>query len=131
MDLKKFKDGFRKAVKSLMEGEDGTYFWRLESTDKNDYAVVLGWTEETPDEVEETTPFYHDGYQLCAKIAYQPKSSIMQCDFDVDWIKPFDKEEGEVMETDYYINSEDDIEKAINELLEMWTENKQEYFEME
>lgn len=129
--LSEFKDGFRNAVQSLKGGEEGTYFWWLADghTKKNDFAIVLGWTSDG-DDCEDDTPFHKDGYQVCAKIAYQSHENIMQCDFDCDWTMPYEPTEGEVCDADYFIESEDDIESAIDFLLKDWDSHKDEYKKM-
>lgn len=130
--LSEFKDGFRNAVQSLKGGEEGIYFWLLADgqTEKNDFAIVLGWTYDGDNGCDNDTPFHKDGYQLCAKIAYQSHKNIMQCDFDCDWTMPYEPTEGEVYDVDYFIESEDDIESAMDYLLKCWDKHKDEYMKM-
>ena len=74
---------------------------------KNDYALVFGYDEE---EV------------LRGKVAFQPKNSIMQCDYEVDWNMPYNEETGDVDDTAVIIINEEDIEW----LFEQWERIKEE-----
>lgn len=61
--LDEFKKGFIEAVKLLKNGEKGTYYWWLKDgkTEKNDFAIVLGWTQCDDNENESESPFYKNG----------------------------------------------------------------------
>lgn len=124
-------DVVNRIIDTIKEAEsDGpsstTYIVDLDYDDKgNRWAVVLGWVD-----------YDGDGeYKLWGKIAYLPKNSGMS-DYDYDWMMPYDKETGEVWDTEIsnpdaydaswwldqwemikkeYINAEDeDIESATN-----------------
>lgn len=110
-------DEFKNAVIDLVDnGSEGTYHWILKYGDIN-YALVLGWS----DGYEEIDNVFHDGtYMLEAKIAYQPYNSIMQCDYDVDWTMPYDKETMEVDDTSVSIEDYSEIYNAFDWLMKLW-----------
>lgn len=75
---------------------DGTYHWHLHTDDNNnDWAIVMSYMDYDGNGNEE----------LYAKLAYQPSNSIMQCDYDIDWLMPYDEETGEVFFTELSVDS--------------------------
>ena len=112
---------FIEAVKFLKTTKsNSTYYWIVDRDDNNDWALVLGWAdgfeEEEDDDCTDKT------WRLCAKISYQPNNSIMQCDYDIDWIMPYDEESGEVDDNEISIYPDTDLEELVNDLFE-WYEN--------
>lgn len=98
----------------------GTYFWWLnnENDDDNSWAIVLGWSDGFDEEPDDNNA---DGtWRLCAKVAYQPWNSIMQCDYDVDWEMPYDKITGEVDDNEVPIYPDTDLVEVINWLLDCY-----------
>ena len=101
--------------------ESGTYSWHLGQDNKgNDWAIVLGWRDGfDADEVDDCA----DGtYRLCTKLAYQPSNSLMQCDYDVDWMMPYDEDTGEVDVTEFVITPTTNLEAELKWLLDIWKE---------
>ena len=46
MNRTKLLKNFTAAVEEMKKNhESGTYYWRLGSDDKNDWAIVLGWAD--------------------------------------------------------------------------------------
>lgn len=114
------------AVIKLIEGNNGTFYWKLGRHDGNIWAVVLGWSQGM--DPKPGNKFIDDnGYGICMKLAYQPANSIMQCDYDVDWLMPYDEESGEVDDTDIILNSsylkEDVMQKLLDELVIHYNES--------
>lgn len=76
---------------------------------------MLGWSdgfEEKPDDDN------LDGtWRICAKLAYQSKRSVMQCDYDIDWYMPYDEVTGEVDDNEVSIYPNTDLEETIDWLL--------------
>lgn len=101
---KEIKKEFFKAVEQMKSThENGTYHWNLFDDNDNNWALVLGWEsgyEENPD-----NPFISETYGLCAKIAYQSKNNIMQCDYDIDWTMPYNNETMEVDDSSLFLGS--------------------------
>ena len=96
-------------VESLREMQTGCLFYNQKTNDKkNNWAIVFGFIDDTNN--------------VYGKIAYQPKNSIMQCDFDVDWIMPYSEKDG-VYDTETQIGCKDDIEYLFKE----WNKIKQIY----
>lgn len=71
-----------------MEDKIGTYVNYIGYDDENDWAIVVALMDY--DSLDDYKPY--------AKVAFQPRNSIMQCDFDVDWMMPLMN--GEVWDTE-------------------------------
>ena len=97
----------------------GTYHWTLNVDDNGKkWAIVLGWADGYEEDEEDDCM---DGtYRLCAKLAYQPVNSMMQCDYDIDWLIPYDEETGEVDDTEVSIYPNDNLEEIICWLLKCY-----------
>ena len=114
---------FTNAVKEMTQHKEGCYHWWL-GTDNNgnNWAIVLGWKdgyeEDDSDELSDGT------WHLAAKVAYQPHNSIMQCDYDVDWTMPYDKETGDVWDTDTTVYLHDNHKETIDWLITQFMEMK-------
>ena len=109
---------FISAVEYMKETKfNGTYHWILrEDNKRNNWAIVLGWADGFDKrEADE----YTDGtWRLCTKLAYQPSNSMMQCDYDVDWLMPYDEESGDVDDNEVSIYPYTNLKKVIDWLLE-------------
>lgn len=98
----------------------GTWSWVLNTDDKrNNWAIVLGW-RDGHDENDHCCQYSVGEYHLCAKLAYQPSNSIMQCDYDIDWTMPYNEETGDVDDNEVYICCYDDAEDVVNWLLKVY-----------
>lgn len=121
MNKTKLLKEFINAVEDMKKTKfDGTYHWILgRDENNNDWAIVLGWAGGyEPNEDDDCI----DGtYSLCAKVAYQPSNSLMQCDYDIDWTMPYDEESGEVDETEIAIFTGCDMGYVIDWLLDCYT----------
>jgi hypothetical protein len=116
---------FTKAVaEKRRTHENGTYYWTLGEDDKgNTWAIVLGWAPGFDEEPEDDCT---DGtWRLCAKLAYQPNNSLMQCDYDIDWFMPYDEESGEVDDTEEDLYPNTNLENTIDWLLKCYESYKQ------
>ena len=95
----------------------GTYHWTLREDNKgNTWAIVLGWANGF--DAEEQDDCTDGTYRLCAKLAYQPNNSIMQYDYDVDWLMPYDEESGEVDDNEVSIYPDTKLKAVVDWLLE-------------
>lgn len=103
--------------------ENGTYYWLLGTDDAaNNWAIVLGWNDGF--EANETDDCTDGTWRLCSKLAYQPKNSIMQCDYGIDWIMPYNEETGDVDDTEISIYPNINminIEEIVDWFLEKYT----------
>lgn len=106
---------FANAVKDMEATHfDGTYHRHLDTDDNgNDWAIVMAYMD-----------YDGDGESLYAKMAYQPSNSIMQCDYDIDWLIPYDEKTGEVWDTELSVDSSN-AESVINWLLDYYEEYKE------
>ena len=124
MDRNTLAKEFTKAVAEMRRTHgDGTYYWTLGEDDKgNTWAIVLGWSNGfEPDPNDDCM----DGiWRICAKLAYQPNNSLMQCDYDVDWLMPYDEETMEVDDNEISIYPDTDLEDTIDWLLKCYESYK-------
>ena len=122
-------DGFAKAIDHLKDGGDGVHYWRLANTNGNVWAIVLGWEEDDNDD-DGTDKCHKVGYNIVAKIAFQPNNSMMQCDYSVDWLLPYNKESGEVEDCEWFVSDKDNPSEILDAILKDWNENKDNYLKM-
>lgn len=97
IDANDFADAFL-SMADAEERTGCTWFDLCTDFHRNRWAVVLGWGEEG---------------NLRAKVAYQTGNSAMQCDYDVDWLMPFDENDGEVWNTDVAIEDAEDARSTL------------------
>lgn len=112
MNKENIINAFVNAVKDMTATHfDGTYHWHLNTDENNnDWAIVMAYMD-----------YDGDGDCLYAKLAYQPSNSIMQCDYDVDWLMPYDENTGEVWDTEMSVDL-NNAEYAVAWLLEQYDE---------
>lgn len=79
----------------------------LKYTKRDVWAIVVGWSNCLDDS------------EICAKIAYQPLNSGLQCDFDVDWNQLVFKD-GDVYNTITPVSLDTDVPQLVDEFLEDW-----------
>ena len=80
-----------KAIKEMRSSHDnGTYYWYLGQDDNNnDWAIVLGWQDGF--EEDKNDDCTNGTWRMCVKLAYQPSNSMLQCDYNIDWLMPYNK----------------------------------------
>ena len=105
------------AIKYMKRNKSyATYYWILgRDTDNNDWAIVLGWADGF--DVTESDDCTDGTWRLCVKLAYQPWNSVCQCDYDVDWLMPYDEETGEVDDMEVSIYPNTNITETVNWLI--------------
>ena len=106
-----------KAIKEMRTSHDnGTYYWYLGQDDNNnDWAIVLGWQDGY--EEDKNDDCTNGIWRICLKLAYQPSNSMLQCDYNIDWLMPYDKKRGEVYDTEYPIYPDSNIALYVHYLL--------------
>lgn len=123
MEYNKFITNFTEAINNMIEHKIGCNYWWLETDNQNNnWAIVLGWSDGFEEDINDK--LCNGSYHLCAKIAYQPKTSVMQCDYDIDWTMPVDEVTGDVWDTNVSINMGDDYKGVIDWLLGQFDEMK-------
>ena len=103
---------FKDAVSSLTNGYT-CWHKLLGRTDAGTELVfVIGWSDAGYDEDDAKQNGYADGrYTICSKIACQSRYNGSQSDYDGDFEMPYDKETGDVWDTDTMVsNNESDWE---------------------
>ena len=88
----------------------GTRYWILRKEKEKHWAIVLGWSDGFTHSIQDE--FQRKTYRLCAKFAYQSCKSIMQCDYDIDWIMPYNEASGDIDDTEISIYVGDDLNKT-------------------
>lgn len=118
----------------ITKNEGCWVYWLDRTTDKH-WALVMAFNPNCVVDASEREYIgeqYIDGYgcQLCVKIAYQPWNSMLQCDYDIDWLMPFDSETGDVFDTEFGIredasgNEGEYLDWLAEALEETWNELK-------
>lgn len=95
------------AVDFLLKEKEGCYFKPLKiDNGNNKWGIVIGWGAGFNE--QEKTPFSVGEYRICSKIAYN--DSALKCDYDIDFTMPYDKETGEVYDTDAELGTDFEAE---------------------
>ena len=112
IDVNKIAREVNSAIKDAVKYVDSgdaypTWSWFLDSDDKYNYELVLGFSSGfTPNENEFTDSY---GDALCLKWARIPKNSIMG-EYDIDYEFPYDEETGDVWDSEDSVNSYDETD---------------------
>ena len=120
IDKKELAKQLKEAADYLADHKEqgGCYhFNTVEMDDKGinkNVSIVLGWQDGYD---KEDDNYYSDGYRLCVKVGYQPVNSIMQCDYDVDFNQVYDKETGDVYDTEISLYPDSDFEKVADDIV--------------
>ena len=127
MNKEQFTKEFIAAVREMGKQKHpiGTRYWILTKEKERHWAIVLGWADGFDYSIQDK--FKRKSYRLCAKFAYQSSNSMMQCDYDIDWLIPYNKDSGDVDDTEVGIYSGDDLNKTADWLWECYLS----YFEDE
>ena len=110
---------FKKSAEFLAREKCGTVCMYLDM-DRNgqDIAIVIGW-QNGFDESEQDS--FSDGkYRLCAKIGYQNRNSMMQCDYDIDWYMPWDKKTGNCIDSEIVLYEDSNFNEVLKDLEKSW-----------
>lgn len=95
------------AVDFLLKEKQGCYFKKVfNAWGEYDWGIAIGWSGGFDE--KEKTPFSDGEYRICTKIAYN--DSALQCDYDIDFVMPYDKETGEVYDTDTELGTDFEAE---------------------
>ena len=112
----KLTEQISKAIKEMRTSHDnGTYHWHLGQDDNNDWAIVLGWQDGY--EEDKNDDCTNGTYRICLKLAYQPINSMLQCDYDIDWLLPCNPKTGDIYESEYSIYPNSNIALYVHYLL--------------
>lgn len=106
-----------KAIKEMRTSHDnGTYYWYLGQDDNNnDWAIVLGWQDGYEENKNDDCTV--DTWRICIKLAFQPSNSMLQCDYNIDWLLPYNPKTGDVYEAEYSIYPNSNIALYVHYLL--------------
>ena len=115
-DVKKITlDELRDDIKWLDERKCGCCYHEVARTDKGTVlCIVVGWSDGF-EEAPAGTPKADGTWRICAKVAYQHANNVMQCDFDVDWLMPYDPKTGAVDDTSTSVDGSRHDVKWLNE----------------
>ncbi len=115
-DMKKITlDELREDIAWLDERKCGCCYHEVACTDEGTkLCIVVGWSDGF-EEAPAGTPRADDTWRICAKLAYQHANNVMQCDFDLDWTMPYNKDTGEVDDTCTQVSGSRSEVKRLNE----------------
>lgn len=114
-----FIKNFANVARELAQLKEGCCHWLLETDNNgNEWSIVLGWQDGYEENKEDEAS---DGtWHLCAKVAYQPRNSIMQTDYDIDWVMPYDEDSGDVWDTDITVYLNDNHKETVGWLIKQY-----------
>lgn len=93
----------------------GTWYYKLQRNDGKLWAICFAWMDYDSTGKD----------KLYGKVAYQPTNSLMQCDYDIDWLYPtFDNGDCDVCE---YEIVKGNVEQVVDSLLKDWERMKKDY----
>lgn len=90
-------------VNWLRDNDCGCCHFNVFNTEKYLIHIVIGWHNTD------------DGYEIAWKIGMETRNNITQCDFDIDFIMPFD-ENGEVYDTVSLICNDENWDNLAKEM---------------
>lgn len=133
IDKKEFAKELKEAADYLADNKEqgGCYrFHTVQVGDKN-VSIVLGWTNGF--DAKEQDKYSDDTWRLAAKVAYQPVNSMMQCDYDIDFMQVWYKDDGDVYDTEVVLYPDSDFEsdaefliKDFKHILSHWNDYEHE-----
>lgn len=128
--MKKLCKELDNAIKYMAETKSGgVYYWPLGVDNRgNDWAIVLGWNDGF--DLEEKDEYSDGEWRLCVKLAYQPGNSLMQCDYNWDWLMPYDEKTGDVDDTEFYLRPGVNTKEIIYYMLKWYSEYEKEWEDM-
>ena len=117
------KEEIQLSVNWLMEQKEGCSYYKTGNYDKenNPLCVVFGWEGGYETDSED---LYADGeYRICCKIAFN--NSALQCDYEWDFVMPYDEDTSEVCDTDMYVGEDFDsladyLNKQVETISKAW-----------
>ena len=101
----------------------GTWFKWLDKSGDNWWAICMAFANpDMPDEETLKNDRFVDneGDRLSVKLATQPWNSMLQCDYDVDWMMPV--VDGDVYDTERQIYEGYDVDEIVDGLMNDWNE---------
>ena len=114
---KQFKEAADNLAKNAEEGGCYTFCqYTIEDNDidKNVY-IVLGWAPGYND--NRNDKYYDDGYRLAVKVGYQSVDNMMQTDYNTDFYQVYDKETGDVYDTEIALYKNTDFEDVAKQIV--------------
>ena len=119
-DTKVLAKQLKRAADCLADHKEQGGCFRFNTVEMDDkdinknVSIVLGWQDGYD---KEDDNYCDDSYRLCVKVGYQPVNSMMQCDYDVDFNQVYDKETGDVYDTEISLYPDTDFEKVANDIV--------------
>lgn len=107
---KQFKDCCENLA--ALKENGGCYYWKFANREAKNIAVVLGWSAYGKQNEADVDKYTDGEYQLAVKVAYQPDNSIMQCDYEIDWQQVYDKNTGEILDSEEFLYEDTDFERV-------------------
>ena len=123
IDTKQFAKDLKEAADYLADNKESGGCYRFHTVEMDDkginknVSIVLGWTDGFDENDIDKDKYQSDTWRLAIKVGYQPVNSIMQCDYDVDFNQVYDKETGDVYDTEICLYPDSDFEKVANDIV--------------
>ena len=121
IDKKELAKQLKEAADYLADNKESGGCYRFHTVEMDDkginknVSIVLGWTDGF--DAEEQDKYSDDTWRLAVKVGYQPINSMMQCDYDVDFNQVYDKETGDVYDTEICLYPDTNFEKVADDIV--------------
>lgn len=121
IDTKQFAKELKEAAEWLADNKESGGCYRFHTVEMDDrginknVSIVLGWTDGF--DSKEQDKYSDDTWRLAVKVGYQPVNSMMQCDYDIDFNQVYDRETGDVYDSEIVLYENDDFEKIANSIV--------------
>ena len=116
----------------LKKEDSGCCHFKLLTDDNNNsWFILMGWSDGFDE--SDNSRWQSGPCKICTKIGYQSSNNIMQTDLDIDFLMPYDKETGDVDDTEWTLADEPNWDKLADELNKEAVRviNQWAYFEIE
>ena len=112
----------RSFAETVAKAKDGVCYKEIKDLNDKDKrcAVVVGWIKDESDADLVSDTFSDGEWRVAAKIAFQGKNSMLQCDYEMDWYQAWWKEEGGVFDTEILLYESTDFKRAAIQLDESY-----------
>lgn len=123
IDTKVLAKQLKEAANYLADHKEQGGCFRFNTVEMDDkginknVSIVLGWTDGFDENDVDKDKYQSDTWRLAVKVGYQPVNSMMQCDYDVDFNQVYDKETGDVYDTEICLYPDSDFEKVANDIV--------------
>lgn len=123
INTKKLAKQLKEAADYLANHKEQCSCYHFHTVEKKDedinknVSIVLGWTDGFDENDIDKDEYQDDTWRLAVKVGYQPVNSIMQCDYDVDFNQVYDKETGDIYDSEIVLYKTTDFNTVAEQIV--------------